>query len=64
MSLSQHKCPKLVLWGKKDFCFNDIFLNRWKEIYPEADFKELNSAGHYLLEDSLDECLKEIRNFL
>ncbi len=64
LSLPQHTCPKLVLWGKKDFCFNDYFLDRWKKIYPEAEFKELKKAGHYLLEDNPAECLQEIRSFL
>jgi len=64
LSLVKHTCPKLVLWGKKDFCFNDYFLDRWKKIYPDAQFKELKAAGHYLLEDSPVDCLNEIRSFL
>jgi cis-3-alkyl-4-acyloxetan-2-one decarboxylase len=27
---------KLILWGARDFCFDDSFLSRWREIYPDA----------------------------
>lgn len=46
------KCPKLILWGGKDFCFNDYFLARWKEIYPTAKVEVFADAGHYVLDDS------------
>ena len=62
--LSTLTCPKLVLWGKKDFCFNDYFLNRWKEIYPDAKYIEYENAGHYILEDAKNEVELEIENFL
>ena len=58
------KCPKLILWGKKDFCFNDYFLHRWNEIYPNDKVVELPNAGHYLIEDEQDEVIKEIKIFL
>jgi haloalkane dehalogenase len=64
LSLPRHKCPKLILWGKKDFCFNDFFLNRWKEIYPDATVKTFEDAGHYVLEDAGDEIIKSLKSFL
>ncbi|MCP4914772.1 MAG: alpha/beta fold hydrolase [Oligoflexia bacterium] len=42
---------KLILWGGKDFCFNDHFFKRWEEIYPEAQTMYYQDAGHYVLED-------------
>lgn len=57
-------CPKLILWGAKDFCFNDRFFNKWREIYPDAPFKYYQDAGHYVLEDKKDEVIKEIANFI
>lgn len=63
-NLSKLTCPKLVLWGRKDFCFNDYFLNRWKEIYPEAKFKVFEDAGHYVVEDAKDELIAEMRSFI
>ena len=63
-NLTTLKCPIMVLWGKKDFCFNDHFLNRWKEIYPKATFKEFPNAGHYVLEDGGNEIIDDIKDFL
>lgn len=63
-NLSKLDCPKLVLWGKKDFCFNDYFLNRWKDIYPNATYKEFQDAGHYVVEDAREELINEMRAFI
>lgn len=57
-------CPKLLLWGEKDFCFTMDFFKRFKEIFPDAQTKTLSDAGHYLLEDSPDESLEAIVHFL
>ncbi|MBN1471506.1 MAG: alpha/beta fold hydrolase [Syntrophaceae bacterium] len=64
LSLAQHHCPILILWGKKDFCFHDHFLNRWREIYPHAIVKTFKNAGHYVLEDAKDEIIQELKQFL
>lgn len=57
-------CPKQILWGAKDFCFNMHFYERWTKFYPEAKTVVYNNAGHYLLEDEKEETLKEISTFL
>ncbi|MBI4389565.1 MAG: alpha/beta fold hydrolase [Nitrospinae bacterium] len=44
--------PTLMIWGKKDFCFNDRFLERWKELFPTAEVHEVPDAGHYVVEDA------------
>lgn len=62
--LSSLTCPKLVLWGRKDFCFNDYFLDRWRNIYPEATFKIFEDAGHYVIEDESAAVIKEMRAFI
>lgn len=64
LSLAQHQCPILILWGKKDFCFHDYFLNRWREIYPHAAVKTFENAGHYVLEDAGDEIIAELKKFI
>lgn len=58
------KCPKLILWGMKDFCFNQSFLNKWKDIYKDAKIEELKQAGHYLFEDEKELVSQKILNFL
>lgn len=57
-------CPKLIVWGGQDFCFHDDFFDKWREIYPEARFRYITEAGHYVLEDAKEEVIAEISNFL
>lgn len=56
--------PKLILWGGKDFCFNKHFFEKWVQIYPEAEAHWYAKAGHYVLEDALDEVSGEIWKFI
>lgn len=59
-----NKKPKLLLWGGRDFCFNDHFYQRWLEIFPDVRQRYITDAGHYLLEDAPQETLGEITGFL
>jgi haloalkane dehalogenase len=52
--------PKLIFWGEQDFCFNMHFLDRWKEIWPEAPVQSFPQAGHYLFETCHKEILKSV----
>lgn len=54
----------LVLWGGKDFCFNDHFLARWREFLPQADVHRIADAGHYVLEDAREEVVERTVEFL
>jgi len=54
----------LVVWGGRDFCFNDSFLARWRELFPRAETHRLADAGHYVLEDARDEVVPRIAAFL
>jgi pimeloyl-ACP methyl ester carboxylesterase len=56
--------PALIVWGGKDFCFNDRFLERWKKILPQAEVQRIADAGHYVLEDARDEVVPAIVDFL
>lgn len=58
------KIPKLILWGGRDFCFNDLFFNKWKSIYPDAYYKYYKDAGHYILEDEKEDVIKNIQDFM
>jgi pimeloyl-ACP methyl ester carboxylesterase len=55
---------KLVVWGGRDFCFDDTFLSRWRETYPDARVERLERAGHYVLEDAGAEARTLISRFL
>ncbi len=56
--------PKLILWGGKDFCFNQHFFEKWVGIYPEADAHWYAKAGHYVLEDALEDVSLRIWDFI
>lgn len=61
--LSRLDCPKLILWGGSDFCFHDEFFARFRNIYPEADYRYYKNAGHYVLEDAKVETTAELIKF-
>lgn len=56
--------PKLILWGGRDFCFNDHFLARWQRIYPRAAVHRFTHAGHYVLDDTGTEARDRAAEFL
>lgn len=56
--------PVLVVWGGRDFCFDDHFLARWRQILPEAQVHRLAEAGHYVLEDARGDAAAAITPFL
>ena len=62
--LNDVKCPKLFVWGEKDFCFTMKFLKRWKDFYPNEKYVTYPNAGHYVIEDEKENAIKEIRSFL
>ncbi len=64
-SLQQFKNRDILIgWGLRDFCFDEVFLKKWTEIYPSAQVGEFPDAGHYLLEDAGRELIPMIRAFL
>ncbi len=56
--------PVRILWGGQDFCFNRHYYNRWKALFPGAESDYIEDAGHYVLEDAGEQCLREIQAFL
>jgi haloalkane dehalogenase len=56
--------PVRLVWGGRDFCFNDHFYSRWQEIFPDAEKHYYQDCGHYILEDGGLRVWQEIRNFL
>ena len=56
--------PAAILWGGRDFCFNDHFLARWREIFPQASVTRFANAGHYVLDDAREEIVPLAANFL
>ena len=59
--ISQFKAnPVLIVWGGRDFCFDDSFYAEWRVRFPEAETLYLPDAGHYVLVDARDEVLPRV----
>jgi haloalkane dehalogenase len=56
--------PVRLVWGGSDFCFDESFLDRWREIFPAAGVRRIADAGHYVLEDAPEEAVPDIAGFL
>ena len=56
--------PVLILWGAKDFCFNNAFLAEWRRLLPEARVRRFEDAGHYVLADARDDVVPRAVSFL
>lgn len=54
----------LIVWGGRDFCFNDHFYAEWKKRLPQAQAYYLEDAGHYVLADANTEAIPRIVQFL
>ncbi len=56
--------PMLICWGGRDFCFNDGYLTKWQQKFPDAEVHHFPDAGHYVVEDALSEILPLMNRFL
>jgi haloalkane dehalogenase len=56
--------PMLICWGALDFCFNDWYLDQWKQRFPNAEVHRFEDAGHYVVEDAHERILPLMRAFL
>lgn len=55
--------PTLILWGDRDFVFDQHFLAEWRKFLPAAEVQRFPNAGHYVLEDAGAEILPLIGDF-
>lgn len=56
--------PCLVVWGERDFVFDQPFLDTWLKLFPQAQTIRLPDCGHYVLEDGGAELLEHIGQFI
>lgn len=54
----------LILWGGRDWCFDDSFYREWRERFPAAEFEYYDKGGHYILEDEYEKIIPRIGEFL
>jgi haloalkane dehalogenase len=56
--------PVLILWGGRDWCFDQVFFQEWRSRLPAARSLLLEDAGHWSLEDDPETISREIGGFL
>lgn len=59
-----HRKDAQIIWGGRDFCFNDHFLERWRAVFPAASVHRIADAGHYVLDDAREEVVPRVTAFL
>ncbi len=55
--------PKRLIWGMKDWCFRPECLDRFLEIWPDAQATRIANAGHYVMLDAREQVSTEIQHF-
>lgn len=61
--IAEQKTPALILWGGKDFCFNDHFYGEWRKRLSYADNVYYENGGHYILEDEFEDIAPRLEAF-
>jgi pimeloyl-ACP methyl ester carboxylesterase len=56
--------PAALIWGMRDWCFRPDCLDRFMEVWPQAEVHRLADVGHWVLEDAPDEALAHVERFL
>lgn len=54
----------MIVWGRKDFVFDDAFYAEWVRRFPNAEAHAFDDAGHLVMEDAGDRIVKLVRGFL
>jgi pimeloyl-ACP methyl ester carboxylesterase len=62
--LTQLDVPVLLVWGMRDPVFQPVFLDQWRELFPDAEVAEIEDASHFVVEDRPDVVSQAIERFL
>jgi cis-3-alkyl-4-acyloxetan-2-one decarboxylase len=62
--LGEVSAPVMLVWGMRDPVFQPVFLEQWRELFPNATTVELADASHFLVEDNPDAVTGAIGDFL
>ena len=49
--LQQLDIPVTLVWGMRDPVFQPVFMDQWRELFPDARVVELEDAAHFVPED-------------
>jgi haloalkane dehalogenase len=56
--------PVKLIWGMKDWCFRPECLQRFINIWPQADVLRFHDGGHYIMLDKGEEVSRAIHDFV
>ncbi len=56
--------PVLLTWGMRDWCFTPACLDKFCEIWPQAEVQRLVDVGHWVVEDAPAEALSFLEDWL
>lgn len=56
--------PAQLIWGMKDWCFDQRCLNKLQLLLPQAEVHRLQDAGHYVMEDARQQIVSLVESFL
>ena len=57
------RLPVALIWGMKDWCFDEACLQRFEQLIPTAEVTRIEGGGHWVLEDEAEAVLAAMRNF-
>jgi haloalkane dehalogenase len=52
--------PVTHLWGMRDTVFRPVFIDQWRELFPQAEVIELADAAHFVPEDRPDAVIEAL----
>jgi cis-3-alkyl-4-acyloxetan-2-one decarboxylase len=58
--LHQLDIPVTLVWGMRDPVFQPVFMDQWRELFPEARVVELEDAAHFVPEDRPDAVIQAL----
>jgi len=58
------RIPAMMLWGMQDGMLNELALDKWKDVWPEAKIKKFKTNGHYLAEEQGAGLVPDLNMFL
>jgi cis-3-alkyl-4-acyloxetan-2-one decarboxylase len=56
--------PVCLIWGMKDWCFSEEFLDRFLNFFPNAEVHRLPDAAHYVVEDAYEQIIPIMEHFI
>jgi haloalkane dehalogenase len=58
--LAELDVPVTLLWGMRDPVFQPVFMDAWRELFPDARTIELPDAAHFVPEDRPDAVIEAL----